>query len=120
MPRIGAWIDRSAMSLSGLCFLHCLLGSVVVAAISTTGSLWLSHNIHAIGLTLAMPLAVVGLWRGIRQHGRWLVAAVGGLGLGFMTGALLAAHGQEAEIFFTMVGVVLLGLAHLFNLRWSA
>jgi uncharacterized membrane protein len=113
------WIDRSALGLSGLCLVHCLVGSLLVAALSATGGIW-SHQIHMVGLAIAIPLAGFGLWRGIQKHGRWLVAAVGGLGLGLMAGALFAAHGAAAEVFYTVLGVSLLGLAHLLNLRWSA
>ncbi len=115
-----SWIDRSALGLSGLCLVHCLAGSLLLAVLSATGGFIFSHNIHMVGIAIAMPLAAFGLWRGVQRHGRWLVAALGGLGLGFMAGALLAAHGASAEAFYTVVGVSLLGGAHFLNLRWSA
>ena len=120
MPERTAWIDRSALGLSGLCLVHCLVGSLLIAALSVSGGFIWSHNIHLVGLAMAIPLAGVGLWRGVRRHGRWLVAAVGGLGLGLMAGALFAAHGAAAEVFYTVLGVSVLGGAHLLNLRWSA
>lgn len=113
-------MDRSAIGLSGLCLVHCLTGSLLLAVLSVTGGFIWSHEVHAIGLLLAMPLAGFALWRGVRRHGRWLAAALGGLGLGFMAGALLTGHGQTSEIFYTVIGVSLLGMAHLLNLRWSA
>lgn len=113
------WIDRSALGLSGLCLVHCLAGSLLFAVMSIGGGLW-SHNVHMIGLAMALPLAAFGLWRGVQLHGRWLVAAVGGLGIGLMAGALFAAHGAAAEVFYTVLGVSMLGVAHLLNLRWSA
>jgi len=119
MDRTG-WIDRSALGLSGLCLVHCLAGSLLLAVLSAGGGFMWSHNIHMIGLAIALPLAAVGLWRGVQRHGRWLVAAVGGLGVGLMAGALFAAHGAAAELFYTVLGVTLLGGAHLLNLRWSA
>lgn len=115
-----SWIDRSALGLSGLCLVHCLAGSLLLAALSITGGFMWSHEVHMIGLVVAIPLAAFGLWRGVQRHGRWLAAALGGLGLGLMTGALFAAHGAASEIFYTVLGVSLLGIAHLLNLRWSA
>jgi uncharacterized membrane protein len=120
MERPSGWIDRSALGLSGLCLVHCLAGSLLLAVVSATGGMIWSHQVHMAGLFVAIPLAGVGLWRGMRRHGRWLAAALGGLGLGFMGGALFAAHGAASEIFYTVVGVSLLGGAHLLNLRWSA
>ncbi|MFC3713538.1 MerC domain-containing protein [Sphingoaurantiacus capsulatus] len=114
------WIDRSAMGLSGLCLVHCLVGSLLLAAVSVSGGFLWNHAFHIVGLAFAIPLAAFALWRGVVKHGRWLVAAVGGLGLGAMTAAQFAVHGAAAEIFYTVVGVSLLGVAHLLNLRWSA
>jgi len=115
--RISLWIDKSAIGLSGLCLVHCLMGTLLLAALSAGGSGFFGHNIHQVGLAFAMPLAVLGLSRGIMRHGRWLVAAIGGLGIGFMAGALIVAHGS-GEVFFTVIGVVLVGIAHLLNIRW--
>lgn len=114
-----SWIDRSAVSLSGLCLVHCLLGSVLIAALSGASGFW-SHNVHAVGLTIAMPLAVVALWRGVQQHGRWVVAVLGFAGVALMAGALFAVHGNPAEVLMTVCGVTLLASAHLLNLRWKA
>ena len=112
------WLDRSAMGLSGLCVVHCLAGSVLLAGLSATGGLW-NHEVHAIGLALALPLAAFALIRGVRLHHRHLVAILGGLGLLLMAGSLAIAHGTVAEIAVSVAGVLSLATAHLLNLRWS-
>ena len=114
------WLDRAAISLSGLCLVHCLGGTLILAVLSSTGGFLFSHQIHAIGLLLAAPLAAVALWRGVRSHGRWLVAVLGAGGIAAMAGAVMEPHGQQAEIAFTVVGVALLGAAHVYNLRARA
>ena len=113
------WLDRSAISLSGLCLVHCLAGSVLLAMASSIGGLW-SHDVHAVGLAIAMPLAGIALWRGARLHGRWAAVGLGGIGVLLMLWALLQAHGHPAEIWLTVGGVALLATAHLLNLRWKA
>lgn len=118
MPqRVSFWIDRSAIGLSGLCLVHCLVGTLFLAALSAGGSAYFGHSIHQVGLAVAMPLAILGLATGIRRHGRWLVAAIGGLGIAFMAGALWSVHGGS-EALYTMTGVVLVAAAHLLNIRW--
>jgi hypothetical protein len=112
------WIDRSAMSLSGLCLVHCLAGAVLLSALSISGGL-LSHQVHAWGLGLALPLAAFGLWRGVARHGRMAVALLGAAGLALMAASLLVAHGTIAEIAASVIGVLMLGTAHWLNLRWS-
>ncbi len=112
------WIDRSAMGLSGLCVVHCLAGSVLLAGLSATGGLW-NHEVHAIGLALALPLAIVALVRGIVYHRRYVVGLLGGIGLALMATSLFLVHGGWPEIAASVTGVLLLGAAHLLNLRWS-
>ena len=117
-PQRYGWIDRSAMSLSGLCLVHCLAGSVLLSTISISGGL-LNHSFHFFGLMLALPLAAYALVRGVRQHGRVSVIVLGGIGLALMTLSLLVGHGTALEIGMSVLGVVGLGAAHLLNMRWS-
>lgn len=118
-PHSNSWIDRSALGLSGLCLLHCLAGALLLSVLSLGGGL-LSHTVHAWGLALALPLAAFGLWRGYRLHTRWQVIALGSAGLALMLASLFVAHGGLTEIATSVLGVSLLGTAHLLNLRWLA
>lgn len=112
------WIDRSALTLSGLCLVHCLAGSLLLALVSIGGGIF-SHDIHAVGLAFALPLAAFGLWRGVQRHRRAWVLFPGVAGLALMAASLWLAHGYFAEVAATVAGVTLLGAAHLLNLRWS-
>ena len=111
------WIDRSAAGLSGLCVVHCLVGSLALAVLAPFGDL-LGHQVHVWGLAIAAPLALVALARGIRAHGRAPALALGIAGLALM-GAGLTQHGHAAEFALTATGAALLVTAHLLNLRWS-
>ena len=114
-----AWIDRSAAGLSGLCVLHCAVGGLALAALAPFSDL-LAHQTHAIGFLLALPLAIIGLWRGRRAHGRTEPLCLGAVGLALMALALAATHGHAAEFAATATGAALLAAAHLANLRWLA
>lgn len=109
------WLDRSAMGLSGLCLVHCLGGSLLLTGLTAAGGFW-SHEVHAVGLLFALPLAAVALVRGLRAHRRGWPMLLGGLGLAMMAGSLLLPHGV-GEIAVSMTGAALLGVAHLLNLR---
>ncbi len=113
--RSGA-IDRLGIGLSGLCLVHCLASAVLVAMLSAAGGLLLSPLVHEVGLTLAIGLGLVALGRGVVEHGFMMPAAVGGLGLGVMSGALSMPH-DGTEAVYTIVGVVLLALGHDLNRR---
>jgi hypothetical protein len=109
-------IDRIAIGLSGLCLVHCLASAVFVAVLASAGGILLSPVIHEVGLLVAIGLGVLALGRGILEHGFMMPAAVGGLGLGVMAGALSLPH-DGAEMMYTIVGVAILALGHDLNRR---
>ena len=107
-------LDRYAIGLSGLCLVHCLATSVLLAALASAGGMLGAEWIHEVGLTLAMVMGAIALGRGILQHGYTMPGAVGGLGLGVMAGALTLPH-DGTEALYTMVGVGILALGHRLN-----
>jgi uncharacterized membrane protein YdfJ with MMPL/SSD domain len=112
----GGAMDRLGIALSGLCLVHCLASAVLVAVLASAGGALLDHRIHAVGLVLAIALGLVALGRGIVEHGFMMPAAIGGLGLGVMAGALSLPH-DSGEILYTLAGVALLALGHDLNRR---
>ncbi len=107
-------LDRMAIGLSGLCLVHCVATTVVLALVASAGGFLGSHWIHEVGLTLAMAMGMVALGKGIYEHGYAMPSAVGGLGLGVMAGALTMPH-DGGEAVWTMVGVAILALGHRLN-----
>jgi hypothetical protein len=109
-------LDRLAIGLSGLCLVHCLATSVVLALLASAGGLFVSPIIHEAGLFIAILLGFVALGKGIVEHGYMMPASVGGLGIGIMAGALSLPHGGM-EIVYTILGVSVLALGHDLNRR---
>jgi hypothetical protein len=107
-------MDRVAMTLSGLCLVHCLTTALLLGTLSTLGGMLGSPIIHEVGLALAIVLGVFALGNGILQHGRFLPPSIGGLGIGAMTAALALPHGGS-EVVATMIGVALLATGHFLN-----
>ena len=87
-PWIRGRMDRFGLMLSGLCAVHCVLGIVIVA----------------------------GLGLGAVQHRRAAPFVVAMTGLSFMGGALAVDHGVE-EAVLTVIGVTLVALGHVLNIR---
>jgi len=119
LVRDGLW-DRMAVMVSGLCLVHCVSTIAFVAILSSAGGMLLDPLIHEIGLGIAITLGLFTLGRGVMDHGYMMPVAIGSLGLGIMMGAITLGHdgghgGQE--IFYTMLGVGLLALAHDLNYR---
>ncbi len=112
----GGTIDRIAIGLSGLCLVHCLASAIFVAMLASAGGMLLNPIIHEVGLMLAILLGLLALGRGIVEHGFMMPAAVGGLGLGVMAGALTLPHDGN-EVVYTILGVAILALGHDLNRR---
>jgi hypothetical protein len=109
-------LDRLGIAVSGFCLVHCLASAVLVAMLASAGGMLLNPLIHEVGLTIAIGLGIVALGRGVVDHGFMMPAAVGGLGLGVMAGALSLPH-DGGEVMYTIVGVAILALGHDLNRR---
>ena len=107
-------LDRYAIGLSGLCLVHCLATTVLLALVASAGSILGANWIHEVGLGLAMIMGAISLGRGITEHGYSMPSAVGGLGLGVMAGALTLPH-DGTEALYTVLGVGILALGHRLN-----
>ncbi|PZQ58319.1 MAG: MerC domain-containing protein [Sphingomonas taxi] len=110
-------LDRWAMWLSAACVVHCLLTTILVAALSTAGGLLGSPLIHEGGLLVAIALGAVAFARGIAAHGRVLPIVLGVTGLSLMAAALFVSHagGHLAESVLTIAGVAVLAAGHAIN-----
>lgn len=113
--RLGS--DRIAMTLSGLCLVHCIAGAVLFSTFAILGDVLVSPVIHEVGLALAIPLAVWALGRGFLRHRRLLPLGMGGLGVMMMAIGVSVAHGDPREIAMTVLGVTLVASAHYLNRR---
>ena len=110
-------MDRLAIALSGLCVVHCLASAVFVAMLASAGGLLLDPIVHEVGMMFALGLGIVALGRGVVDHGFMMPAAVGGLGLGVMAGALMLPHDDVASTAYSVAGVLILALGHDLNRR---
>lgn len=111
-------LDRLGVIISGLCLLHCVLAILLVAGLGLGSQFLLSPVIHKFGLVLAMIVAAVAIGLGALHHRRTIPVAVAMGGLMFMGGALAIGHGwMEAAL--TVIGVILVAIGHILNLRHS-
>ncbi|MDZ4308512.1 MerC domain-containing protein [Allopontixanthobacter sp.] len=113
---IRARLDRAGILLSALCALHCLASIVVVSAIGIGGQWLFSPDIHRYGLVIALLIAAVAIGWGALRHRRMAPFVVAMMGLTFMGGALAVPHGVQ-EAVLTIIGVSLVTLGHILNLR---
>jgi len=109
--------DQLAMSLSGLCLVHCVATTVFFASVASVGGVFLdNHLFHEVGLVIAIGFALVTLVSGVLSHGYLMPFGVGCFGLGMMAGALSRPH-DGSEVLATMIGVAVVALGHDLNRR---
>ena len=109
-------LDRAGITLSALCVVHCLATLVLVGTLGLGGELLADPIIHEVGLALAMIVAAVAIGWGALKHRRAGPFVTAMTGLSFMGGALAMPHGFE-EAVLTIIGVALVSLGHILNLR---
>lgn len=109
-------MDRAGIWLSSLCLLHCIATIVLVSFLGVGSNFLLSPDIHRYGLALALIIAAVAIGWGALRHRRPIPFVTAMTGLTFMGGALAMPHGFY-EVMFTMIGVALVAIGHVLNMR---
>lgn len=109
-------LDRAGIFLSGACALHCLLSILLVSGLGLGGELFFAPDIHRVGLLLATLIAGVAIGWGALRHRMAAPFVIAMTGLTFMGGALAVPHGAK-EAVLTIIGVALVSLGHILNLR---
>ena len=118
-PTIRTRLDRAGLILSGMCAAHCLASVLIISGLGIGGQFLLDPIWHEIGLMLALFIAAIAIGWGALRHRRAVPFVVAMMGLTFMGGALAAPHGME-EMILTVIGVALVSVGHVLNLRAPA
>ena len=109
-------LDRVGLTLSVLCAVHCVGTLVLVAGLGIGGSVLLNPAIHRVGLVLAMLVVAVAIGAGALRHRRPAPFVIAMTGLTFMGGAM-AAPAEFEEAVLTIIGVSMVAVAHVLNVR---
>ncbi len=113
--------DKTAISLSALCLVHCLLVPSFLVFLS--GYISLSYNnelIHYAILFLAIPVSIYALITGVKNHNSYSYLYVGLLGILTLILAVtlgVQIWGEAGEKILTTVGALLVAISHFKNYR---
>ncbi|MDO8411427.1 MAG: MerC domain-containing protein [Phenylobacterium sp.] len=108
-------LDGSAIGLSGLCLIHCLVLPVAAAFAPLLGLWGEAEWVHLAFVVLAAPLSVGALL--LTQPRRLGPISLAAAGLALLVVGLLY---HEAETFLTVAGGLALASAHLMNWKGRA
>ncbi|GEM_PF-180531 len=114
-------LDRLGVFLSATCLLHCLALPVLltIAPITQTGLLD-EQTFHLVLLWFILPVSLIALGIGCRQHKDLLILLLGGIGLSLLLFAGLVGHAvlsPAAERVITIAAGLILAAAHLRNFK---
>jgi hypothetical protein len=109
-------LDGLGVGLAGLCLIHCLATSIILAFVASVGGAFFNPVIHEAGLLLAIIIGAAALGKGLLEHRLLLPIILGASGLFIMALSLTMPHGGR-ELLLSMVGVSILAGSHYLNYR---
>ena len=113
--------DKTAISLSALCLVHCLLVPSFLVFLS--GYISLSYNnefIHYAILFIAIPVSLYALITGVKNHNSFTYLNVGLSGILALVLAVtfgVQIWGEAGEKILTTIGALLVAISHFKNYR---
>jgi uncharacterized membrane protein (UPF0136 family) len=116
---VSRYFDRIAISLSAICIVHCLAVPLVVAVLPLAAiGLGGESHFHAVMLWLVVPISVIGLVMGYREHHRAAIVVAGIVGVVVVSVAATLGHNQwpiSTEVLISLIGSMMLVGAHWAN-----
>ena len=112
--------DKIAASLSMFCVIHCFFApSLIIFSYSFLSFSLESELIHYLLLGAALPISLLGLYLGSKNHQIYSFLYIGILGLFLMMMALILEEsiGEFGERFLTTIGSIIVAFAHFQNHR---
>ena len=113
------YMDTAAVVLSGVCMLHCLALPIALTILPIVNVTLLDEStFHLIMMAVILPISVIALTIGCRQHTDKLTLFLGSVGLGVLTITAIFGHdllGLTGERIVTSVGGLILAAAHIQN-----
>ena len=113
--------DKLAVSLSMACILHCFFApSLLIFSYSFLSFSLESELVHNVILGTAVPISLLALFLGFKNHQTYSFFYIGIIGLTLMTLAvILGEHnlGESGERFLTTIGSLIVAFAHYQNHR---
>ena len=115
------YMDTAAVVLSGVCMLHCLALPIALTILPIVNVTLLDEStFHLIMMVVILPISVVALSIGCRQHKDKLNLVLGSIGLVILTITAIFGHdllGLTGERIVTSIGGLILAAAHIQNYR---
>ena len=118
MENLQTYADKSAIVVSALCALHCLLFPAILILYPTIMELLPGdETVHFVLLFLVIPISSFALFKGGKVHKSRKIITIGFTGLFVLTSAVVFGHdlGEMGEKILTVIGSIMVVIAHVQN-----
>jgi hypothetical protein len=114
-------LDILAISISGMCAMHCLLMPLALVIFPIlSGSLFAGEDFHRFLLWVILPTSGTAFLLGCRRHKDASVMMLGLTGIFLLVVSAIWGHnlaGEPGERMMTVLGGLMLATAHIRNFR---
>jgi len=121
MNNLRGLADKSAIALSVLCSIHCLVIPLVIVLLPSVVATQLEdEEFHFWMLIAVLPLSIYALTMGCKKHQHYRLLFIGFVGLSILVFAAFFGHGllgETGEKALTIIGATILVLGHIGNHR---
>jgi len=121
MVNLQSITDKTAISLSLLCTIHCLVFPIITVLLPSFVAIPLQDEIFHTWMVLAVvPVSIFALTMGCKNHKRYQVLFIGNIGLLILSVVAFFGHdllGETLEKTFTAIGAIIIATAHVWNYR---
>jgi hypothetical protein len=121
MKNMQAIADKTAISLSLLCAIHCLAMPFLLVLVPAMTAINLAdESFHLWMLIAVIPTSLMALTLGCKKHKRYRLFILATSGLSLMILAAWLGHdllGESGEIALTAIGASIIAVGHYLNHR---
>lgn len=119
MKVLNNYLDKSAVTLSLLCVVHCLALPLITVLVPSIIANALNQELfHLMMVVCVLPVSIYALTMGCRKHNKFSIGVYGALGLMTLVSALIFGEshlGEMGEKTLTTLGAIIIAFAHIKN-----
>ena len=118
-----SFFDQFAIAASTVCLIHCLalpILLILIPSITALSTQYFGESFHILMVICVLPISLIALIKGCKQHRHYQVLYFGILGLIILCLAPVLGHGLHNEMLektLTTIGALQMVFIHLWNLR---
>lgn len=119
MISVQALADKTAISLSFICAVHCLAMPLIFLLLPSLAVIYFDNETaHLLMLFAVLPVSIFALTMGCKKHKDIFVFILGAVGLAILVTAVLLGHdalGELVEKALILSGATIIALSHIRN-----